>query len=220
MLRPLQIDRNDAERRADRAELQLEMARMTRRQYASCSLRQDHRRRRMRRETRYRDGGASVMWVTPSDEEDELMHQGGNPDPDIISQTYLDESPRRTVSTPRAQLSHAAGRDHINLPRRPSPFRSAMSGLNRPLAERLPERVEHSLEDRNNTPSRPSTSVIASTSHVQGRVDVSITPSRAHGHGVSVVVTPRHQHSADGHLSDPEPLSGWEGSSPPSRQTA
>jgi hypothetical protein len=116
------------------------------------------------------------MWVTPSNEEDELMHQGGNPNPGIISQTYLDESPHCAVSTPRAQLLRAAGRDHINLPWRPSPFRSAMSGLNCPLAERLPERIEHSLDNCNNTPSRPSTSVITSTSHVQGQVDVKWNP--------------------------------------------
>jgi len=95
------------------------------------------------------------------------MRQGGNADPDIIGQTYINESPRRV-------------------------------------------------------PSRPSTSTDSHSqlAHFDGQVDVSVTPSRANGHGVSVVVTPRIQCSVDGHLSDPEPLSGWEGSSPVTRRTS
>ncbi|KAH7930087.1 hypothetical protein BV22DRAFT_1125242 [Leucogyrophana mollusca] len=68
-------DRSDAERRADRAEMQREMMQMA----------QGHgmQRQTVRRETRYRDGGASTVWISPSDEEDNAPYTF---DDEIISQ--------------------------------------------------------------------------------------------------------------------------------------
>ena len=98
-------DRNDAERRADRAELQLDMERM--RTSAPMSIRspeysrrRDHREQHRndhhahRRITRYRGGGESTTWVTPSDEEEEALRQPWL-DEDIISREYTDVTPSR-----------------------------------------------------------------------------------------------------------------------------
>lgn len=145
-----------AERRADNAELELRMERMTRgRQdyrspyYRSPSPRRrnpsprrrsptPHRSLRVRRETRYRSGGGSVMWVTPSDEEEERAQRGGSVDSDIEWQQYgtpahhtprrhpsrrrRSASPRSHTGSRRASRVHAEiDRDHMSPV---SPFRA------------------------------------------------------------------------------------------------
>lgn len=138
-----------AERRADNAELELRMERMTRgRQeyrspyYQSPSPRHhtptQHHSHRVRRETRYRSGGGSVMWVTPSDEEQERAQRGYSVDSDIEWQHYgtpvrhtpnRHPSRRRRSASPRSHTGpRPASRAHAQIDHddtRPvSPFRA------------------------------------------------------------------------------------------------
>jgi hypothetical protein len=103
-------ERTNAERRADRLEMQLEMARL---------MQHDPDRRQgtryVRRETRYTDGGASMIWVSPDDEEDNHNFNHHEDLRDVVSQQDYVEDPktgrytlRRPTESPlpRRQLNH------------------------------------------------------------------------------------------------------------------
>lgn len=201
---------NSAERCADRAELELRVERMTQGcQYERSPTGRGHRSRspirhdrRVRRETRYHGGGGSVMWVTPSDEEQEYAQRGYREDSDIEWQHYGTPtrclSPRRrrsaspvshTGSHPTTCTFAAVDSSNIHPDIRPvSPFHSAMSGLNRTLHER------HPLDQDGTQPtivgSASGSQLLSSPSHIS----VSVTPSRTQGpSNISVSVSPGQQ---------------------------
>lgn len=138
-----------AERRADNAELELRMERMTRghQEYRNPYHRSSSPHHRspthrhsvhVRHETRYRSGGGSVVWVTPSDEEQERDQRGHSVDSDIEWQHYSTPvhhtpcqhpSRRRRSASPRSHTgSRTASRVYADIERddmRPvSPFRA------------------------------------------------------------------------------------------------
>lgn len=207
----------DADCRADRAEMELTMERMTRgRQHGrSPSRRRDYRSpshhrgdRRVRREIRYRSGGGSVTWVTPSDEERESAANGYRVDSDIEYQHYGTPSPHRNASRHRRSVSPIPY-SSSQCPTRASadsgwhghvwpasPFRSAMSGLNRPLFDRHPLDPAQSFS--------PSSASASRTLPVPSEVQVSLTLSRVRGPEISITVPPRHQQSQSrSHHSSP-----------------
>jgi hypothetical protein len=189
----LQADRsrNDAERRADRAELELQMERM--RATPNITMRspgyhnhfhrdrhghRGHEHRVRRRITRYRGGGESTTFVTPSDEEEEALHQPWLDD-EILSREYIDTTPnRRHTSTDHHCTPHT-------IQQHSSPYRLA-----------IPDCTEAHLAIMEATSSR------AHRAATDNQVGINLTPSRARGHNVSISVTPHREAS--------EPYSGWE----------
>ena len=160
-------DRSDAERRADRAELQLEMERMrtgtTLSMHSPLYSRHSQgqhepsgRDRRARcRVTRYRGGGESSIWVTPSDEEEEANRQPWLND-DIVSREYIDTTPDR----PRNNIQLCPPRC-----RRPDFISTASSHTRYPAAE-------------------------------GAQIGITLTPSRMRSGNISVNVTPHHDMDA------------------------
>lgn len=106
-IRDLRAQLRDAERRASRAEVELAVARALiptpshpRRHHSPLS--EQHRSRvAVRRERHYRDGGASNVWVTPSDEEREsAQHPGQEFDPEVVYEHYHTPSRSQSFSPP------------------------------------------------------------------------------------------------------------------------
>ncbi|KAG2108352.1 hypothetical protein DEU56DRAFT_920490 [Suillus clintonianus] len=115
-LAQVERERANAERRADRLEMQLEMAK-----FMQDSRSGHQQQERVRRETIYRDGGRSTIWVTPDEAGDDF----GLDDHDVVSRRDIVEDQRvgrytraivprvpmtpRTSATPRASATPASG---------------------------------------------------------------------------------------------------------------
>ena len=186
----LQADRarNDVERRADHAELELQMERMQAApsmsmqspEYSGPIRRDRHaycgrERRICRRITRYRGGGESTTFVTPSDGEEEASCQPWLDD-EILSCEYVDTTPHHQYTL----TGHHRTSDTTPL----SPYH-----------EHLPDHAEARL-----------TNPAGATSSHTAVIGIDLTPSRVWGHNVSISVTPHREASQ---LGD-EPYSGWE----------
>lgn len=188
-------ERQTAERRADRAELMSMMSQSQSRHFHGRNHSRSHspvrrgrrdrsqaraapRSRRYRQDVMYADGGQATLSWGP---EDSPPLQEDSPG----TRRFTHEMPL-PLSSPE---QNSPVRHHDSF-RRPSPFRSAMSGLN------------HVLNSPIHRSSGPSTSTIPPRHQTPQRhyrrtstndFAVTVTPSRAGRAGVSVVVTPGHE---------------------------
>jgi hypothetical protein len=185
-------ERATAERRADRAEMQLEMTMMSRRAnhgrspYPSPfhhSRSQPSQQEPIRRETRWPDGGGSVTWIRgPSDESDQDRSRSPfertytHPDGHVVHTRGGRRPSSPDPPPPSSYPPLGSDNNEPPLPRPVSPFRSAMSGMNRLMETLEPETLGRRVGG-------------SSTAH--GSFQVTVAPDDNDDNGVSVVITPR-----------------------------
>lgn len=180
-----------AERRADHAKLELRVERMTRGHphdrspvgRSGHSPTHRHHDRCVRHETRYRSGGGSVTWVTPSDKEEEYFRHGHHNDSDIEWQHY--GSPR---PIPRPAPSH---RHRSASPASHTGSRHARhTSLDEPASTQCTSSI---FVPSSQVPSTPS------------RVSVSATPSCARASGYIYCCFPQPSTSSPPLSTNPRP---------------
>lgn len=187
MLEDLRSRLSAAERRADNAELELRVERMTRgrqhnRSQSPHSNSRRHNNRRIRRETRYRGGGGCITWVTPSDEEDEMMRSAGHDNSDIEWRQY--GTPRPTPQRPSLYRRRSASpinsrrgqRDVFGPVSNAAPFHLATTDLG------PSQNQQSSLQTHTPT----SSHISASPSHIK----VSVVPANSREPDISITVSP------------------------------